>query len=92
MDAIDLLFHLTNFALPALIVGFSLPWLYRLTPMGRKIGGGWWRQAGANALAGLLVLMAGLWIWGQDGKLLTYLAMVVACASSQWLVAGAGRR
>lgn len=92
MDAIDLLIHLFNFALPALVVGFALPLLTRFTAMGRQAGGGWWRQASVNALAGLLVLVAALWFWGQDGKLLTYLAMVAACATSQWLISGAWRR
>lgn len=92
MGAIDLLIHLINFALPALVVGLVLPLLTRLTPMGRQAGLGWRRQAGVNMLAGLLVLVAGLWFWGQDGKLLTYVAMVVVCATSQWLMAGAWRR
>lgn len=92
MGVIDLLIHLINFALPALVVGLALPLLTRLTAMGRLAGAGWRRQAGVNSLAGLLVLVAGLWLWGQDGKLLTYMAMVVVCATSQWLMSGAWRR
>lgn len=92
MGVIDLLIHLINFALPALAVGLALPLLTRLTAMGRQTGLIWWRQASVNALAGLLVLVAGLWFWGQDGKLLTYVAMVVVCATSQWLMSGAWRR
>jgi hypothetical protein len=37
-----------------------------------------------NTLAALLALSLGLWFWGNDGKMLSYLAMVLACASSQW--------
>lgn len=92
MGVIALLNHLINFALPALVVGLALPVLTRFMRMGRQAGASWWRQAGVNALAGLLVLVAGLWFWGQDGKLLTYLAMVVVCATSQWLMVGAWRR
>ena len=32
----------------------------------------------------LLALSLGLWFLGNDGKMLSYLAMVLACASSQW--------
>ena len=92
MGVIDLLVHLINFALPALVVGLALPLLTRITAMGRQAGPGWKRQAGVNSLAGLLVLLAGLWFWGQDGKLLTYMAMAVVCATSQWLMSGAWRR
>ncbi len=92
MGVIDLLIHLINFALPALVVGSALALLTRLTAKGRLAPPGWWRQAGVNSLAGLLVLVAGLWFWGQDGKLLTYMAMVVVCATSQWLMSGAWRR
>jgi len=39
-----------------------------------------------NASVGLAVLLAGLLLFGRDGKMLTYAAMAVACASSQWLL------
>jgi len=92
MGVIELLIHLINFTLPALVVGLALPLLTRLTARGRQVGQAWWRQASVNALAGVLVLVAGLWLWGQDGKLLTYVAMVLVCATSQWLLSGAWRR
>lgn len=34
---------------------------------------------------GAAVLAAGLAVWGRDGRMLTYAALVLACASSQWL-------
>ena len=37
-------------------------------------------------MAGVLMLLMGL-IWsGQDGKMSSYAAMVLACATSQWLL------
>lgn len=87
-----MLIHIINFALPALVVGLVLPLLIRLTGMRGQAAAGWRRQASINFLAGLLVLVAGLWFWGQDGKLLTYMAMVLVCATSQWLMSGAWRR
>ena len=32
------------------------------------------------------MLLLGLLVFGQDGKMITYTAMVLACASSQWLL------
>ena len=32
------------------------------------------------------VLAAGLVLWGRDGKMLTYAALVVACATCQWVL------
>jgi hypothetical protein len=34
----------------------------------------------------LVVLALGLALLGQDGKMLTYLALVVAAASGQWFM------
>jgi hypothetical protein len=38
-----------------------------------------------------LILLAGLVIFEHDGKMATYAAMVLACASSQWIAAKAWR-
>jgi hypothetical protein len=35
---------------------------------------------------GVAVLAAGLVLWGRDGKMLTYAALVVACATCQWVL------
>jgi hypothetical protein len=37
-------------------------------------------------IVGCVVLAGGLVVFGQDGKMLTYLALVLAAASSQWLL------
>jgi hypothetical protein len=92
MGVPDLINHVFNFALPAVVVGLMLPSLTRFSALGRQARPGFWWQGLANVVAGLLVLAGGLWFWGHDGKLATYLAMVVACATSQWLMLGAWRR
>lgn len=92
MGVFNLLNHLINFALPAVAVGLLLPTLIRFSAMGRQAKAGFWSQGLVNVIAGLLVLAAGLWFWGNDGKLSTYMAMVAVCASSQWLMLGAWRR
>lgn len=33
-----------------------------------------------------MALLAGLAYFGNDGKMATYAALVVACASSQWVL------
>jgi hypothetical protein len=35
---------------------------------------------------GSFVLAGGLVLWGVDGKMATYSALVVACGSAQWLM------
>jgi hypothetical protein len=39
-----------------------------------------------------LVLLAGLWFFGRDGKMLTYAALVVASATVQWVMLGLWRK
>jgi hypothetical protein len=34
----------------------------------------------------LLVLLGGLWFFGRDGKMATYVVLVLASGSSQWLL------
>jgi hypothetical protein len=86
MAPLDLANHLFNFSLPAIIVGL----LVALTaPLVMKSGTrrSLWMHAGANVLAGLAALAAGLWYFGNDGKMATYLAMVLLIATTQWLMA-----
>ena len=40
----------------------------------------------------VLALALGLWFLGNDAKMLSYMAMVLACASSQWCLMRAWRR
>jgi hypothetical protein len=41
-------------------------------------------RAAVNSGVGVLVLAAGLWFFGNDGKMASYLALVVASAASQF--------
>jgi hypothetical protein len=87
----DALIHLTNFFLPALGVGAIAAVLSKLFwPLQLK-GVGWLRLAGWASSAGALALLAGLVVFGHDGKMMTYAAMVAASALAlMW--AGWGRR
>ncbi len=88
MNILDLLQHLLSFALPALgvgaIVALAARWMLPQRP-------GWWRSFVLNSAVGLAVLAAGLWYFGRDGKMATYLALVAVVATTQWL-AGRGWR
>jgi len=92
MAPLDLFNHLLNFVAPAFAVGFLSALLGRLTM--RKAAGtlSWWLQGAINFIVGVAVLAGGLVFVGHDGKMATYAALVLACATSQWLVAGGWRR
>ncbi|MBC7706893.1 MAG: hypothetical protein H7274_23475 [Rhodoferax sp.] len=78
--------HLLNFAAPAFALAVMLPVFARLTTHGKASTQGFALQAMANFVACLAVLLAGLWIGGRDGQMLSYAAMVVVCATTQWLM------
>ena len=47
---------------------------------------------GLHALSGVLVLVAGLWVQGQDGKMNTYIALVLTAATLEWVLNKAWKR
>ena len=86
MGPLDQLIHLLNFFAPAWGVAFF--WVVfaqfaarRWLPESRW---GWTRQLTVSGVLGSLVLVAGLLVFGIDGKMATYGALVVVCASAQW--------
>jgi hypothetical protein len=87
MDVMSLLLHLLNFVAPACAVAawmaFVSPILKGHFPQWRS----WRRQFMVNSVIGVGVLLLGLLWFGNDGKVVTYAAMVLACASTQWLLA-----
>lgn len=93
MSPLDLLLHIVNLLLPAAGVGAIAPALAKVL---------WRRELAAIALgrlalwcslAGAVTLVAGLVVLGRDGRMATYLALVVAVAGALWWVGfGPGRR
>ena len=84
--------HLLNFVAPALVLALGLSAAARLgLPKAMQITG-WWAQVAINFAVGCGVLLAGLMVFGHDGKLATYAALVLLCASCQWVLSGAWRR
>lgn len=92
MDLLQLVTHFAGFAAPALLVGLLLAVLGSFFMPNRPAVRSVWACAAINFVAGLVVLAAGLWWFGHDGKMVTYAALVVAAATSQWLAGGAWRR
>lgn len=86
MNLLDLLRHLLGFFAPA----FAVAVLVTLAaPLVLPRGGPrprWWLMIALNAAVGAVVLAAGLWYFGRDGKMATYAALVVVVGSFQWLL------
>ena len=76
--------HALGLFLPALGVAAILMAMPRLWPRAAK--GRWRFKTEALALvgSGMLVLLAGLVVFGRDGKMLTYTALVVVLGTLAW--------
>lgn len=85
MGPLDVLFHLLNFIAPALFTGVMLALAARYVLRHKAAKLSLRAQVAINSVAGMAVLVAGLWYFGRDGKMATYAALVVVCAASQWL-------
>jgi hypothetical protein len=91
MRFLDVLYHLANFAAPALALALLMPWAGRWVHGRSGFSPRYLVQAGVGFAVGLAVLLGGLWWFGRDGKMATYGALVLAMGTAQWLI-GAGWR
>jgi hypothetical protein len=84
MSPLDGIWHLLNFMAPAFGVALlsaslmKLLWRRELAPVS------WLRLVVWAATAGIAALLAGLLIFGRDGKMATYGALVTASALALW--------
>lgn len=84
MGPLDALWHLLNLFLPALgtgalaASGAKLLWRRELAAVS------WRALAGLAAAGGALVTVAGLVVFGRDGRMATYGAMVLVIALTLW--------
>ena len=85
MALTDLLNHVLNWLAPALWLAVLLPLLARLVVRRQRAAAAYWQQVFVGFGLNSLVLGLGLWFFDHDGKMLTYAAMVLACASTQWV-------
>ncbi|KQX30192.1 hypothetical protein [Variovorax sp. Root434] len=92
MDLLALLDHLFNFVAPAAFLALVL------ALAGRFLGGGragvprWWVQWALTFAVGVGVSVIGLVVFGRDGMMATYAALVAACGTVQWLAMRGWRR
>lgn len=87
MTFLSALLHILNFILPAVFVGGLLP---ALAPLVLRIKIKRTRQQVlrqwlVNSVAGIAALALGLWLYGVDGKMMSYTALLVVQALSQFL-------
>lgn len=91
MGPLDALLHLANFFAPALGLGLVAALLTKLLWRRELRGVSWLRLARWATLGGALASIGGLVVFGHDGKMLTYGAMIVLSALAlAW--AGWGRK
>ena len=86
MGPLDAVWHLLNFVAPALgvavLASAFAKWLWR-----RELAAVPWRRLVLWAAGtGVLVLIGGMVLWGRDGKMATYAALVVVSALALWWV------
>ena len=86
MGPLDFLDHLFNFLAPALWVALGVATFARFALAKSPSVLSWRGQLAINFVVCAAALAAGLWVFGRDGKMATYAALVLACASSQWLL------
>ncbi|MBK9444423.1 MAG: hypothetical protein IPN53_25360 [Comamonadaceae bacterium] len=84
MGALALLNHAINFLAPALWLALLVPLLARVFRKKRPAAHTLSAQVAINFVVCCGVLIAGLVLFGRDGKMLTYLGLVVMAASTQW--------
>ena len=86
MDSFVAFNHLIHFVSPAVGVALALCVGTLIFWSKRPVALSWPAQLALNFIVGCAVLLLGLWSDGRDGKMLTYAALVLVCASCQWLV------
>ena len=91
MGPLDTVWHVLNFFAPALGLAVVAASAAKLLWRRDLAGVAWLRLALWAALAGMVVLIGGLVVFGRDGKMATYAALVVATAVALW-IAGFLRR
>lgn len=86
MGPLDILNHLLNFLAPATVVAVLVAVFARFFLTNRGAALSIWMQCAINFVACCAALGFGLWFFGRDGKMVSYGAMLLCCASSQWLM------
>ena len=84
MEPFDVVWHLLNFFAPAVGIGAIASAFAKLIWRGPLKPVGWPRLFAVSSGAAAAVLACGLVVFGHDGRIVTYAAMVLATALSLW--------
>ena len=84
MGPLDALGHLINLLVPAAMLGALAAALAKLLWRRELAAMGWLRLALPAGAMGMLATLAGLVVFGRDGKMATYAGMVLACTLTLW--------
>ena len=85
MSALDLLWHVLGFMAPAAFVALCVAALGRWLA-GPRARPGFWLGAALNFAVSLAALVGGLLLAGSDGRMASYAALVLASATTEWLL------
>jgi hypothetical protein len=90
MTAFNLINQFLNFVAPAAGVALLLVLFTRLLPgffkPKRPLAQSWWGQTAIVFIVGMVLLLAGLLLFGRDGKVASYALLAVGAATCQWLL------
>jgi hypothetical protein len=86
MGLLAMLNHALNFAAPALWLALLMPLVAKFFTRKKPVAHTFPAQFALHFVVCLVGLMAGLVFFGNDGKMLTYLLLLLLCATSQWLM------
>jgi hypothetical protein len=86
MGPLALLNHAINFVAPAAWLALLVPLLSIFVIRKRAVVHTFKAQVAINFVVCLVALVLGLALFGRDGKMLTYLALVLVSATSQWIL------
>jgi hypothetical protein len=84
MGPFDALWHLLNFFAPAVGVALATTFMAKLVWRRDLAGVAWRRLLIWTTVAGALVLVGALAIFGRDGRMASYGALVAATALALW--------
>ena len=81
-----LLVHLLALVFPAWVLSFLLSLIAAVVWRQGRLRLSFLANWAALGLTGSAVLLAGLMVFGEDGRILTYAILTLAVATVQWLV------
>ncbi len=86
MGPLAMLNHGLNFAAPAIWLALLMPLIARIFIRKKVVRLTWYAQVAIHLIVCLVGLGLGFLLYGNDGKMLTYLALVTLSATCQWVM------